>query len=240
MRWRSGVSGSAAAIARRFIRAPRRHPAGSSHATSGWFETLRLYRDSAFAGATGEAGEREEDDRRPTALRARPPRGAPRPRACGLREVSVGRVVVVMPASQTSWDTEARTRTGLACRLGPGWQPAALARVMHQPGLAEWSEDRLVWPAGVKDDGWRWGRVARLRVWPRPSPSRIFDRYAAPSASLTASLWHGIGSWRGRPGACLSMRRATLYSPGVSSGFVPPTASSKGESLRIRHVRRRR
>jgi hypothetical protein len=28
-----------------------------------------------------------------------------------------------------------------------------------------------------------------------PSPSRIFDRCAAPSASLTASLWHGNGRW---------------------------------------------
>ena len=34
-------------------------------------------------------------------------------------------------------------------------------------------------------------RSARLRVWPCPSRSRIFDRYAAPSASLTASLRHG-------------------------------------------------
>src|SRR6266851_5297156 len=103
LRCRSGVSGSPAASARRFIRAPRRHPAGSSQATRGWFETLRLYRDSAFAGAAGEAGEREGDDRRPTALRARPPRGEPRPRARSLRELSVGRVVVVMSASQTSW-----------------------------------------------------------------------------------------------------------------------------------------
>jgi hypothetical protein len=69
----------------------------------------------------------------------------------------------------------------------------------------------VVWPAGVKDVGWRPGRAARPRVWPCPSPSRIFDRYAAASPSLTASLQHGIGRWRGRQGACLRNRRAALY-----------------------------
>jgi hypothetical protein len=62
LRCRSGVSGSAAAIARRFILAPRRHPVGSSQATRGWFETLRLYKlcvytDRALAGAAGEVGD---------------------------------------------------------------------------------------------------------------------------------------------------------------------------------------
>jgi hypothetical protein len=97
------VAGSAAARARRFILAPRRHPAGSSQATKGWFETLRLYRDSALAGAAGEADEEKEDDRRPTALRARPPRGAHSSRALASRDRLMGRVVVAMSASLTSW-----------------------------------------------------------------------------------------------------------------------------------------
>ena len=56
----------------------------------------------------------------------------------------------------------------------------------------------MIWPAGVGEDGWCWCRAARLRVWPCPSPSRIFDRDAAPTASLTASLRHGIGRMEGQ------------------------------------------
>jgi hypothetical protein len=104
LRCRSGVSGSAAASARRFVLALRRHRAGSSQVTREWFETLRLYRDSAFAGATKE-GDEGKDDRRPTALRARPPRGAQRPRAVVLR---------------------------VSLLSGPGWQPAARARDLPQ------------------------------------------------------------------------------------------------------------
>src|SRR5215475_13951137 len=112
LRCRSGVSGSAAARARRFIRAPRRQPAGSSQATRGWFETLRLYRDSPVAGALAGLDEGNGDDRRPTALRARPPRGAPRPRALVLDELLAGRVVDAIRDSGDEQVTRARAVAG--------------------------------------------------------------------------------------------------------------------------------
>jgi hypothetical protein len=140
------VSGSFAARARRFIRAPRRHPAGSSQATRGWFETLRRYRDSAFAGPTGTAGEAGKDDRRPTALRARPPRGAPRPRARGVRAPVVGRVVVAMRDSGDELGARARAKAGRAgCCLAGMATGSAHRRVHHgQAGLACWRYGR--WP----------------------------------------------------------------------------------------------
>jgi hypothetical protein len=65
---------------------------------------------------------------------------------------------------------------------GLGWPSRAgmatgspKARGMRQPWLAE-----------VKGRGGCRSRAARLRVWPCPSPSRIFDRCAAPSALLQA------------------------------------------------------
>jgi hypothetical protein len=48
------------------------------------------------------------DDRRPPALRARPPRGAPRPRARVVRDPVMGRVVVAMRDSGDELDAEAR------------------------------------------------------------------------------------------------------------------------------------
>jgi hypothetical protein len=58
--------------------------------------------------------------------------------------------------------------------------------------------EKVVSAADVKDDCGRGCWAARLRVWPRPSPSRSFARCAAPSASLTASLRHGIGRMEGQ------------------------------------------
>jgi hypothetical protein len=61
-------------------------------------------------------------------------------------------------------------------------------------------------------------RAARLRVLPCPSPSRSFARYAAPAASLTASLWHGIGR---RDRQARSLPQRTPRSPlGNRSIFV--------------------
>src|SRR5215472_3886298 len=134
-RCRIGVSGSAAASARRFIRAPRRHPAGSSQVTSGWFETLRLYRDSAFAGAAGEGGE-GKDDRRPTALRARPPRGAHSSRARLSRVPVLGWVVVVISASQMLDPSRpAKWRDSLA--VWAGMATGSATRRDASAGLAE-------------------------------------------------------------------------------------------------------
>src|SRR5215469_3912852 len=135
LRCRIGVSGSAAASARRFIRAPRRHPAGSSQATSRWFETLRLYRDRAWAGALVGVGEEPGDDRRPTALRARPPRGAPRPRARVVRVPVVGRVVVTMRDSGRRAGDPSPHEAGRAVQSEPGWRPAAPKRAMRKPWL---------------------------------------------------------------------------------------------------------
>jgi hypothetical protein len=128
------------------MRAPRLHPAGSSQATRGWFETLRLYRDRAWAGASGEDGEVRKDDRRPTALRARPPRGAPRPRARVLRDPVVGRVVVAMRDSGDELDPEP-TGSGPGGAVWTGMATGSATRgAMHrgQAGLACWREDR--WP----------------------------------------------------------------------------------------------
>ena len=126
----------------------------------------------------------------------------------------------------TSWTPEARTGRVSLVVSGRDGNRQRVTRAMRQPWLAEigMEEGRLLSPAGVTADGWCGGRATRLRVWPCPSPSRIFDRYAAPSASLTASLWHGIGRWRGRPGACLSPTPRSPVWPGVSSVSVPPVA----------------
>jgi hypothetical protein len=61
-------------------------------------------------------------------------------------------------------------------------------------------------------------RAARLRVLPCPSPSRSFARYAAPSASLTASLWHGIGRWRA--GRSLPLAHAAQPSSSLALGPI--------------------
>jgi hypothetical protein len=112
--------------------------------------------------------------------------------------------------------TRARAVTGRAVLSEPGWQPAAHTRARCIMG-------RLVWPAGITDDGGRRGRAARLRVWPRPSPSRSYARCAAPSASLTASLWHGIGS-----------RDRQAREPASADAAQPSTARVETGRLRAR------
>jgi hypothetical protein len=207
LRCRSGVSGSAAARARRFIRAPRRHPAGSSQATRGWFETLRLYRDSPFAGAAGgEAGERK-DDRRPTALRARPPRGAPRPRARGLRDGSVGRVVVAMRDSGDDLDIRSPHRAGpVWSSWGRDGNRQRVRRAMRQPWLAE-----------ILGTGQAALACWRYRRWLVLGPGCAAEDVAAPLAVKELRPLRGAfgvldrepparhrQNGTGRPGACLS------------------------------------
>src|SRR5262249_22408866 len=123
-------------MARRFIRAPRRQPAGSSQATRGWFETLRLYRDSPAAGAEAERAEGNGDDRRPAALRARPPRGAPRPRALVLDELLVGRVVDAMRDSGDERGPSPRGGGPERCCLSRDGNRQRKQRAMRQPWLA--------------------------------------------------------------------------------------------------------
>ena len=119
------------------------------------------------------------------------------PDRCEFRWWVVSSLPCVTP--ETSWNPSS-ARSGARRAVWPEWQPAA--RRAHASavtgsrggGGAEGGLGR----AGVKDDGGRGRRAARLRLWPCPSPSRIFDRCAAPSASLTASLRHGIGRRGGR------------------------------------------
>src|SRR5262249_57657761 len=84
--------------------------------------------------------------------------------------------------------------------VGAGWERAVgKGAIISRGWLSEGGlEGGLVWLSGVTDDGWCMGRAARLMVLPCPSPSRIFDRNAAPSASLTASLRHGPAGAGGR------------------------------------------
>jgi hypothetical protein len=180
---------------------------------------LRVYRDSAFAGATGTGGD-EMDDRRPTALRARPRRGAPRPRARVLRDPVVGRVVVAMRASGDELDPSAQQCASPACCLAGMATGGALLGAERQPWLAGRRDLGQAGLACRRDQ--RWLELvpgSRLTVWPCPSPSRIFDRCAAPSASLTASLRHGIGRWRGR------------QEPASRSAAQPSSTSDLGTNL---------
>jgi hypothetical protein len=76
------------------------------------------------------------DDRRPTALRARPPRGAPRPRALVVGDPVAGRVVVAMRDSGDELEPEpARGRTGVLSGRDGNRQRASDA--MRQRRLAE-------------------------------------------------------------------------------------------------------
>ena len=126
---------------------------------------MRLYRDSALAGAAGEGDEWKEDDRRPTALRARPPRGAQRPRAPVLRDLVIGCVVVAIRDSGDELEPRVRSSAaGLGLLSGRDGNRQREAR-MRQPWLAEGAvgKEKVVSAAGVKDDGGCWGRAARLR-----------------------------------------------------------------------------
>ena len=76
----------------------------------------------------------EKDDRRPTALRARPPRGAPSSRALGLDELLVGRVVVAMRDSGDELEPEARSNAaGRAVLSGRDSNRQRASDAMRQP-----------------------------------------------------------------------------------------------------------
>jgi hypothetical protein len=78
------------------------------------------------------------DDRLPTALRARPPRGARRPRALVLRDPVVGRVVVAMRDSGDELGPEPAPKRGPACCLaGMATVSARTARCVSRGWLKE-------------------------------------------------------------------------------------------------------
>jgi hypothetical protein len=97
------------------------------------------------------------DDRRPPALRARPPRGAPRPRARLPRDSVVGRVVVVMRDSGDELEpgAPASGRAGRCCLAGMATGSALAARCVNRGWLrvgrlrARWSG-----PLTPEDGGW--------------------------------------------------------------------------------------
>jgi hypothetical protein len=84
------------------------------------------------------------DDRRPTALRARPPRGAPRPRARVLRLPVVGRVVVAMRDSGDELDTPSPRDAGrVGSCLSRDGNRQRTSGAMRQRWLAGRSRDLL-------------------------------------------------------------------------------------------------
>ena len=205
--------------------------------TRGWFETLRLYRDSAFAGASGE-GEEEKEDRRPTALRARPPRGAQRSRALVLRESRMGCVVVAMrrPRRRAGDPRPATMRVSLA--VWPGWQPAAPSGAMRQPWLAKerlegWGRTWVAWPqtAGLKDQGRALapgcaaeGMAVPLAVKDLRPPGGAFGVLDCEPLARHRQM-------EGQAGACLRSRRAALYDSAGAPYSVAPCTWTAGRGL---------
>jgi len=136
------------------------------------------------------------------------------PAWCAIPWRAVSWLPCVSP--ETSWNPSPRKDTGSVRCLDRGGNRQREER-MRQPWLAEMRrvQGSLVSAVDVKDVGWRWGRDARLRLWPCPSPSRICDRYAAPAAS-TASLRHGIGR---RDRQAESLPQVGAAQPSRQAGF---------------------
>jgi len=161
--------------------------------------------------------------------------GARQDRAPGCRVIR-WRVVLWLSCvtPETSWNPSPRKGGTGQCCLGRDGNRQRARGAMRQPRLAEsekglqagWS--RLL---AVKDDGSCWCRTARLRVRPCPSPSRSFARCAAPSASLTASLRHGIGRMEGQARSLLQPDAAQPSSTTRWSGLgVPHTCHTHWRS----------
>jgi len=96
----------------------------------------------------------EMDDRRPTALRARPPRGAHTSRAQALRDPVVGRVVVAIRDSEDELDAESRAGGRSRCAVvGRDGNRQRTGGAMRKP-----------WPAGIENGSAGLSRHLALRT----------------------------------------------------------------------------
>jgi len=118
----------------------------------------------------------------PGRLRARQDRA---PSGCGFRWWVVS--WLPLRASPTNWTPRDPQVAG---PVGPSGRDGNRQRTLRACISRGWLKERL---RMLEGPGGCPCRAARRRVWPCPSPSRSYARSAAPAASLTASLQHGIG-----------------------------------------------